>query len=297
MDVEKRKHYLKIINAGALTALVDQAIKRNPTEQKKPSGNSWYSVSLGSFGEGSAVALVPANVVKPDGTVDFVFTFKSIGPGDKSTAAKTGVNAVFVTCYVSEAGSAKHTLLFGTSSFVSNSVAKVLADLKGKYPDKTLKPGKVALTSWSGGYGPVRQILSERASLASKGIEISSVVLADGLHSSGKALEPFIQFAREAAKDPSKRFTTITTGVDPGSYISSTKASKLVSEAVGGVQEREWNGVGAAPEATHGSGGYQHIELWKPGPYSEATMKGQHAGAYRWTNENKGNLAHLLGWD
>jgi hypothetical protein len=103
---------------------------------------------------------------------------------------------------------------------------------------------KLALSSWSAGYGAIREILRQKASA-----RVDSVVLIDGLHAdyddadtSGfrvEQLAPFVKFARRAAKRDRFMYVSHSTITPPG-YVSSTEtAHYLVKKLYGKVSKSE----------------------------------------------------------
>jgi hypothetical protein len=85
----------------------------------------------------------------------------------------------------------------------------------------------IALTSWSAGYGAVREILKVPASYA----RVASVLLIDGMHTgylSGapdpEGLDTFLQFARDAVAG-SKRMIVTHSEIFPGTYASTTETA------------------------------------------------------------------------
>lgn len=284
MDRQSRIHKL----SGLLSNKVDEAIQHlqsgGQKEEVVKHEYRTYNFNLDQY----CAVMIPVNPVKPDGSVDFVFSFKAISPGDTKTASNTGANAVFIACYVPEIASAEHQKRFGNKAFMDNAINKVIGFLQEKHPDKKVKRGKVALTGWSGGGPTITSILTS-------GFHPDSVVIADGLHSTSPAVQ---QFAQEAAKDPSKRFVTISTGVIPQGYSSTYEASKKLSDQIG-LQQSDWGGPAGSPSAAYTAGGAQWVQLYSPydengKPKSLEQMKHEHAQAYHWAFSGP-NLSYLAG--
>jgi hypothetical protein len=100
-----------------------------------------------------------------------------------------------------------------------------------------LKP--VIVSSFSAGYGAVREILKNRENWA----RIDGIILEDSLHTSyvpegkpglidGNNLEVFVQFAREAAAGR-KRMAITNSEVFPGTFASTTETTDYVAEQLG----------------------------------------------------------------
>jgi hypothetical protein len=101
---------------------------------------------------------------------------------------------------------------------------------------KSARARRIALTAWSAGYGAVRAILSQPGSRE----RIDSVILLDGLHCDyagggleRKSLEPFVRFAREAAKGRRLMVVSHSSIVPPG-YASTTETANYLIGALGG---------------------------------------------------------------
>ena len=83
------------------------------------------------------------------------------------------------------------------------------------------------LSSFSAGYGAVREILRDRTNWA----RIEGVILADSIHASygdeARDLAPFVDFGREALKGR-KYFLLTHSDVSPGAYASTSEAASFL---------------------------------------------------------------------
>src|SRR5258708_7930282 len=141
--------YFNYIMAN-VTNLVLQSLKEKTepksqisTQEEKP---KLTFKPIGSVGPGTTV-MIPPNPVKSDGSVDFVFIIRGLAGGDTKTASQLGVNAVIITAEAGGLGSKENQAAFGRASFINESIAKVLANLKQMYPDKPVHRGKLAISS------------------------------------------------------------------------------------------------------------------------------------------------------
>ena len=98
---------------------------------------------------------------------------------------------------------------------------------------------KLGLRSWSAGYGAIQQILSQPA-----GKNVDSVVLLDGLHCgyvgkalNGKQIQPFLDYAKLAARGRKFMFVSHSSIIPPG-YSSTTETANLLIRTVGGRPRR-----------------------------------------------------------
>jgi hypothetical protein len=102
----------------------------------------------------------------------------------------------------------------------------------------------VVLTSFSEGYGAVREILRERSNWPA----IQAVILADSMHASygeeEKDVGPFVEFARGAG--PAKRFLITHSEVYPGTYASTTETASYLLRELGLKRKPvlEWGPLG-----------------------------------------------------
>lgn len=109
-----------------------------------------------------------------------------------------------------------------------------LAEASARLPGA--RPGRVALSSFSGGFSGVRNLLKDPAALE----RIDTVVLLDGLHTgysrdrlpTDAGMEPFRAFARLAAAGQ-KTFVVTHTAIVPPDYASTTETADDLIRAVG----------------------------------------------------------------
>lgn len=189
----------------------------------------YFTIPVG-LGSGTSV-ISPKNPILPNGAVNFIFQIRGISQGDIKTVGQAGINAIVITAEAGGMGSSENLKAFGSAQFVNNAVAKIINYLKTKFPGSNPKVGNVALSSWSGGYGAVGKILSEKSQLA---FPITAVTVFDGIHEKDpKTLKPWIDYAKEAEKDPSKKFVIVHTNIVPPGYASTTDSSNSILNNVG----------------------------------------------------------------
>jgi LysM repeat protein len=119
------------------------------------------------------------------------------------------------------------------------SVEKEMARRSGR---KKAHVRKLGLSSWSAGYGAVGQILGQSA-----GRKVDSVILLDSVHAGyadRKAktlktgqLDPFIAFARKAARGQKLMFQSHSSIIPPG-YASTREVSNYMVERLGGKMRK-----------------------------------------------------------
>ncbi len=282
-------------NAGILTELVNKSFTNStpaPPQQQK-------FQSLGSVGPGTTI-MMPANPIKPDGSVDIVINIRGIPGGDTKTASSLGVNAVVITAEAGGLGSKENQNQFGNASFVNTAVSKVLSFLQRNNPDKQIRRGKLIVSGFSGGGGAIASMLTERNKIKDG---IDGVIINDGLHANpgSPAMNAVLEYAKEAAKNPDKyKLNIIHTAVNPGKYISTTNTANYLVQQLGMQRDNyndNWNGVGPKPVSTATQGGVKITQLYnQEQPYmakdpitgkvkpnvNGLTSGGQHISSLKW---------------
>lgn len=113
-----------------------------------------------------------------------------------------------------------------------DSVEKAIAEHTGK---KKTYIRKLGLSAWSAGYGAVESILRNPEFAK----QVDSVVLLDGLHAANtdpmksKQLEPFVDFAKQAARRRKFMFVSHSSIIPPG-YASTTETNHYLVNELGG---------------------------------------------------------------
>ncbi len=127
------------------------------------------------------------------------------------------------------------TAFRGTGAFerLVKAVEEAVAAHAGR---KKAHARRIGISGWSAGYGAVGQILASSYGRR----KVDSVVLLDGLHSgySGHSLnraqlQPFIDFARRAARGQKFMFISHSSIIPPG-YASTTETAHFLIHEVGG---------------------------------------------------------------
>lgn len=138
----------------------------------------------------------------------------------------------------------------------------VEAEITKRNGDVEARVGKVALSSWSAGFGALEQILSQP-----RGQQVvDAVVLLDGLHSGydGDSLDaakmaPFVRFARAAAAGTKLLFVSHSSILTTG-YASTTETAQYLTWKVGGrpetVEPLDVDPMGLERMLAYSSGGF-----------------------------------------
>ncbi len=162
---------------------------------------------------------------KPGERVDILVHFHGAARVVEREFARAAKNAVLVTVHVGSGSSVYEKALQD-----SETLGRLLEETLSKIPGATR--GRLWLTSFSAGYGAIRQVLR------SGKVEVDGIILADSLHAGYEGgrpradqMEPFVKFAR------SGRPLWIThSAIVPEGYASTTETADFLIAAL--VAER-----------------------------------------------------------
>ena len=174
--------------------------------------------------------------VNQAGEFDVVFHFHGHDPARKEwVQAMNGVVLVGMTLGI-DSGVYENTFRDpGAFNRLVKSVEAAMAEHTGR---ANARIRRMALTSWSAGYGAVEEILRQPQHRA----RIDSVVLLDGLHCDyakdkdglvDLTLEPFVRFAHDAAEGKKLMIVSHSSIIPPG-YASTTETANFLINELGG---------------------------------------------------------------
>jgi hypothetical protein len=139
-------------------------------------------------------------------------------------------------------GSGAYQAPFSSPAAFTNLLASVEAAVARHAGRPSAKIRKLALSSWSAGYGAIEQILRQPA-----GKKVDAVILLDSLHAGytdeqahslkTDQLTPFVDFARRAAKKQTFMFMSHSSIIPPG-YASTTEVADYVVQKLGGKPKK-----------------------------------------------------------
>lgn len=271
--------YLLIANSIVKSAALYDDVKNSLKNSKNynPS-NPTYTNQIKIPGINGAVVIVPDNPII-NGKYNVLI---QIRPGTNAT--KAGINTIVVNCEAGGMASKENAEKYGNSKWIKEQLQVIQTELSKRFGNVSL--GKLGLTSFSGGYQAVGNII-EDPEMRSK---INSLIIMDGIHE-GKRSNPdptrmkrWVQFAQEAKNDPkNKQFVFIHSAVDPGSYSSTTDSANYLNQNVGAIPSLTNNTyAGIKPAAINNIGGFTTIQLYNKQSdnlgygYTEKEMKNQH---------------------
>lgn len=242
------------------------------------------------------VLYVPDTFASADGTYDLYLHFHGNVRVVRESAEHAGLNAVVA---VVNLGTNSAPYLDGYA--VPGSYEELLASIDRAVLARGLEHPhrrRVAIGSWSGGYGAISRILEHGRGLAS----LDAILVLDGIHCgfseenpkalNARILSPFFDATRRAAQGQIL-FSITHSEIDPIAYAGTYLTAGYLLSVVHG---RRGEPREAAPEhvqlrAAEGAVS-KALEKWME-PISEATVGTFHVRGYR-GNTPEHHMAHLL---
>jgi hypothetical protein len=139
-------------------------------------------------------------------------------------------------------GSGVYQQTFSSPVAFTNLLASVEAAVAHHAGRPSAKIRKLALSSWSAGYGAIEQILRQPAAK-----KVDAVILLDSLHAGytdeqahalkTEQLTPFVAFAKRASQKQTLMFMSHSSIIPPG-YASTTEVADYVVHQVGGKPKK-----------------------------------------------------------
>lgn len=199
-------------------------------------------------------------------TVNFWIQIRGFVPNKSYPNEK---NTAFISCEAGGMGSLENTQQFGSVQFV-NQITNSVINYLNQMNNKKLKIGGINLVSFSGGYGAVGKILEQKDKLSGP---LKEVRVLDGIHEGTHMSPAWINWAKETASDPSKKFLIVHTNIKPGIYASTKDSADFILQNLGLKREQ----TGKENVVTQaGAGGFQVLEM--PGTDAQAHMKSRDFG-------------------
>lgn len=184
--------------------------------------------------------MFPRRGVSASGDFDVVFHFHGHDPARKEwVQVMNGVVFVGMTLGI---GSGVYENTFRDPSAFERLLKNTEAAVAEKSKRKTARARRIALSSWSAGYGAVEEIL--RQPLGRE--RVDSVFLLDGLHCDyapggdglvQATLEPFVRYAHAAA-DGKRLMVVSHSSIIPPGYASTTETANFLISELGGRPQR-----------------------------------------------------------
>ena len=254
-------------NVGLLTQHIQDKIKSNDNKPKLENSH----ISLGIPGTG---VYIPSNLIEQienNRPIPLILAFRGVSGDPKLVGKNLGdPNAIVVTAEgvgpkEQNKGSKLLEQQFGGANKINAIVSSIMSQLQKKFPDKQIKRGKLIISGFSGGGSVVARVVAERNKIPGG---IDGVVINDGLHAKigSPTLDSIVDYAKEAQKDPSKKFRIIHTAIKP-SYTSTTQTSDYILQQLGmkrdPVKDSEaYKQYGFVPKTEAKAGGVQITQMF-----------------------------------
>jgi hypothetical protein len=195
--------------------------------------------------EGNALLLggvmhVPAAFRSDEGEYDVYMHFHGNTTLVHESAEAAKVNAVVYVVNLGD-GSGPYEKKYGTVGLFDQVLGKIQDNMKNRGLHNA-KLRRIAVGSWSAGYGALSKILDAKKNAD----RIDAVIVLDGIHAAyidpkkktvDKArLGPFLRFAKEASEGK-KLFTITHSNITGASYASTTETADTLLTEVGGERK------------------------------------------------------------
>lgn len=287
---------LKKIAAGPIEQLVSsQLAQHQPTTPAATNPVNYATrltmpaVSAGKY-KVTGTAIIPTNPFGQNNEVNIMFQFRWYAPRgasmENAPPAKSGINTVIIYADAPGLGGGAGGRALGSSRFINGAVNTVLNHLRKQNPNTKL--GKLGLSGFSGGYGPIAEALNKQ-NLPNLVKVPDAVVVADGIHHGPAGMAPWLDYARLAAQDPSKKFVALHTEIDPVKYPSSTETADYILQQIGltrqNIDPKYFQGWNVQPKNGAVKGGLTILQI--PGNGKQAHWNAAEALPYLW---------RTLGW-
>ena len=179
---------------------------------------------------------MPPSFAPKEGTFDLILHFHGDGDLVHQSVFSTKLNALVHVTNLGT-GSGPYESRFAVPGALDDLLKRIAAKSSEKVGEK-LEVGRVAITTWSAGYGALSSLLSNEQTFE----RIDAVLVLDGIHGGfapeGQrkvhplAIAPFVKFAEQAAAG--NKLMMITHSAIPTSdYCSSTESADAILAAVG----------------------------------------------------------------
>lgn len=182
------------------------------------------------------VVRIPERCRTSDGSYDVVVHFHGAPETVIPAFERSGLDAVLVVVNLG-IGSGPYEKAFLQAGSLDALLASVHKAVAKHCPMPERKLGRLALSSWSAGYGAIYRILAREDDAR----RVDAVLLSDGLHAgfddrfrkhvNALQMAPFDQFARRAARG--EALMTVTHSAIVTTYASTTETASHLIEAVG----------------------------------------------------------------
>lgn len=178
--------------------------------------------------------------ITPSGAFDLIVHFHGHYPIRKEFVKSA--NGVVLVAIDLGIGSGAYSGPFASPNTFTNLIKSVEAEMARRHGRKKARVRRLGLSSWSAGYGAIAQILEQPA-----GKKVDTLILLDSVYGSyadaskktlvKASLEPFVKFARQAARGTKFMFHSYSSIIPPG-YASTGEVGRYIIGRLGGKVRR-----------------------------------------------------------
>jgi hypothetical protein len=241
------------------------------------------------------VLFVPSTFASSDGSYDLLVHFHGNTAVVRESAEVAGLNAIVVVINVG-VGSLPYQQAYEVPGSYEALLDQVHRALKRRGLERA-KLRRVALSSWSAGYGALARLLPVR-----KGIDpLDAILVTEGIHASyleeddtqlnPRAMAPFTDAARAAARGDIL-FSITHTDVDPPSYAGTKVTADYLLQIVGAARFPRYDDE-AYVNIVAAKGAVAKRKEKRMRAQSEARLGGLHVRGYGGETPEH-HMAHLL---
>ena len=198
------------------------------------------ALAMDSSDRGTGFVFIPEGYIPSRKGMDILVHLHTAPWLIRQEFLKTGKKAVIVTVQYPGLSAAYSGPFSRNTVLFSNILQQTVSIVTAKYPGSKPKIRRLAVSSFSAGYGAVREILKQPENYQ----QIQEVLLIDSLHTSIKDttsreleteyLYPFVKLAKDAAKGK-KTFISTHSAIIPNNYAGTPETNQYLIKQVGGI--------------------------------------------------------------
>jgi hypothetical protein len=265
------------------------------TREPEPPSTQPAKVKKGRGPIAGGVLFVPENFTAGEGGgFDLVIHFHGNTDLTIESYESLGFNAVIVVVNVG-VGSGPYEERFASPAAMQALMQRIPIEMQERGL-KGAHVSRLALSSWSAGYGAVMKVL-EQPAYANR---VDSVILLDGLHVGYKegslvpedAMLRSIERFAERAKAGERLLVVTHSNIEPIGYLGVKETADILLKKLG-MERKEVSGQTTIPDLPSGKGILPKDEIVALVPKSEARAGGVVVRGYRGNQPNH-HISHLL---
>ncbi|HET9956366.1 MAG TPA: hypothetical protein VFQ61_17780 [Polyangiaceae bacterium] len=236
----RRSSELSGLPQGTLNSPQYASIARAPLTQNAPAHNApaqrGGNAAAVRIPISRGVMILPQGCAGLDSTFDLLIHFHGAFTTTEPRLMQSGIRSVYVVENLGNFSGPYENAFPSAASFPQHLDA-LLSRVKTACPTRNLAIGRIALSGWSAGYGAIYRIVAH----PSNAQRVDAILLADGMHVGfepgshrvrAAAMQPFLDFAEQAASGRKLMAVTHSSIVPPG-YASTTATATFLADQLG----------------------------------------------------------------